>query len=1011
MIDPDRRCLVLLAVLGLATCAAAQSSLLADIRPGALDRSPDSDPSGFVQVGTRTFFTATDPRHGRELWAMEAQAVAPRIVFEFRSGPEDGLQRSVRLFPVAGGVVFQPVPVAWWFSDGTPTGTFPVLEGISGPQGGVSVGPRSDGQRLWFVGYSLARGNELYVTDGTLAGTRLVSDLQPGGASGFAGLSMLVPDGRGGCWFSANDGVSGQELWFTDGTRGGSRQVVDLASGPVGSAALPVGMLGSELVFSVHVQGVVSPAMLGLWITDGTAANTRRISAVTAPFGRMVESGGKLYFAGFEPLTGTEPWVTDGTPAGTFLLVDAEPGRDTSYPDDFTAVGGQVWLVARTSGFGRELWTTDGTQAGTFMAADLVVGEDGVTGGVHRAGTALVFASLDPTDFSMDILSFDTVSRTATRLVDLPSAGLQALPLQFAVVVGAEVWFPNGDATHGRELWRTDGSVAGTRLLVDLAVTSPGSNPQPMLVDSGLRAWFLADDGVHGREPWITDGTPAGTRLWADLVPGPAGSDPATLVDGDRIYWVIPGELFSTDLLGGDRQTLSRAGPFGRELGRVGDRLFFSKPGEVWALDLASRATTRVASFSDPEFVVQPWGFVTTETDLYFLAADAASGRSGLWITDGTSSGTLLALPVWRGSLEDRESLAMAAVGPQRLLVLAAPEFLGRSELVALDRAAPTRLLQFASLPGRVEFEVSGDRAWFGASEPGWPSQLWVSDGTRSGTSRITDIPRTGFPPAGIDEITRAGDLLFFTTSDPTHGEELWVTDGSSAGTRLCRDIGPGLTSGAPRGVRALGEASAVAFAASDPHGTELWVSDGTLQGTRRLVDVDPAGGASGAVSTAGVVGSSLVFHGEDMLAGREPRWVGLPAAGGFVGRNYGAGCAGAGGAPPPRLGVVGDPVVGAAAFALDLRGAPSRAASALLVTASPAPARVGACHLWALGAAINVPRFTSGAGTARVALPIPVDSALAGLLLHAQWLGAEPGGSLLGAASATDALLLVVGV
>ena len=38
---------------------------------------------------------------------------------------------------------------------------------------------------------------------------------------------------------------------------------------------------------------------------------------------------------------------------------------------------------------------------------------------------------------------------------------------------------------------------------------------------------FAADDGVHGRELWRTDGTAAGTAMVADLAPGPTGSDAA----------------------------------------------------------------------------------------------------------------------------------------------------------------------------------------------------------------------------------------------------------------------------------------------------------------------------------------------------------------------------------------------------------------------------------------------------------------------------------------------------
>ena len=78
MIDPLRRCLLLLVVLGAASCVFAQGALLADVRAGAVDPSPHSDPTGFVQNGSLVFFTASDAVHGRELWVVDTAAATPR---------------------------------------------------------------------------------------------------------------------------------------------------------------------------------------------------------------------------------------------------------------------------------------------------------------------------------------------------------------------------------------------------------------------------------------------------------------------------------------------------------------------------------------------------------------------------------------------------------------------------------------------------------------------------------------------------------------------------------------------------------------------------------------------------------------------------------------------------------------------------------------------------------------------------------------------------------------------
>jgi ELWxxDGT repeat protein len=82
---------------------------------------------------------------------------------------------------------------------------------------------------------------------------------------------------------------------------------------------------------------------------------------------------------------------------------------------------------------------------------------------------------------------------------------------------------------HGRELWRSDGTEAGTLLLEDLEPGLGGSSPEG-LVGHGTRLFFSADTTGRGREPWTHDGSIGGATPLDEIAPGPASSSPGLFV-------------------------------------------------------------------------------------------------------------------------------------------------------------------------------------------------------------------------------------------------------------------------------------------------------------------------------------------------------------------------------------------------------------------------------------------------------------------------------------------------
>jgi ELWxxDGT repeat protein len=105
------------------------------------------------------------------------------------------------------------------------------------------------------------------------------------------------------------------------------------------------------------------------------------------------------------------------------------------------------------------------------------------------------------------------------------------------VVLNNTLYFAADDGVHGSELYKSDGTAAGTVLVKDINPGSGSSSPDN-LTAVGNTLYFSADDGVHGRELWKSAGTAAGTVLVKDINPGSASSSPNNLIAmNNKLYF------------------------------------------------------------------------------------------------------------------------------------------------------------------------------------------------------------------------------------------------------------------------------------------------------------------------------------------------------------------------------------------------------------------------------------------------------------------------------------------
>ncbi|WP_334065009.1 cadherin domain-containing protein [Limimaricola cinnabarinus] len=376
-----------------------------------------------------------------------------------------------------------------WVTDGTEVGTRRVDDIVFGPGSSNPDNFVAAGNRMFFMTQETpgSKDKKLYVTDGTEPGTEFVKDIvyDPNAEDNNA----IAFDGK--LLFEGSDGQGGNKLWVTDGTELNTRLLEEFGDDVF---LYPGAQIGEKMVFTAITDAIGDE----LWITDGSAAGTILLKDIyegvdpnnpnnpnSSVPDYLTLLNGRVYFAA-QDSRGDELWSTDGTREGTQIVKNINPATVSSVPTDLTVIGNNLIFAAYDNITGDEPWVSDGTPSGTRMLADLF------------PGTALPNTpnSSSPRDF--------TPFSDGTRAV-------------FAATDG-----------NGEELWVTDGTQANTFMLKDIWEEAQGSNINDLTAVGDL-VYFTADgfeDGkATGNELWVTDGTKTGTKLVEELVEGAGSSE------------------------------------------------------------------------------------------------------------------------------------------------------------------------------------------------------------------------------------------------------------------------------------------------------------------------------------------------------------------------------------------------------------------------------------------------------------------------------------------------------
>ncbi len=447
------------------------------------------------------------------------------------------------------------------------------LAGVAGEEAfalfdeeGVSSDPRgftAAGKSAYFLADDPEAGERarLWGSDGTPAGTAAFSDVEESSRLMGVGDKVLVFEEQRVLAFDEDGGMD--VLLRADDS--GVRFLTD-----------PVLPLGGDVLF---LETRSLPSFVNLWRTDGTAAGTTMVWPRIYDFGFFGSPGaydGAVRGSEAFLLVVDTIWRTDGTRDGTVLVADLAEACPECFLDNLAVTDDRIFFTSREpyDDAVRRLWRVD---ASTGEAAAIFE-----TRGVDVGGF---------------------FGPAAPALRDLTAAGDRLFFVLTDPSVGAVPVLPAPQVAEGAELWTSDGTAEGTRLVRDIWPGRSSSNPR-WLTDFDGRLVFTADDGESGRELWTSDGTAEGTVLFHDVYPGPSPAQPHGLrvVDGVLLFAADGGsggtELWASDASGADVRQVQdlNPGPLGsdpRGFTAAGECVYFNagrrETGfELWALHVSA---------------------------------------------------------------------------------------------------------------------------------------------------------------------------------------------------------------------------------------------------------------------------------------------------------------------------------------------------------------------------------------------------------------------------------------
>jgi ELWxxDGT repeat protein len=778
-----------------------------------------------------------DGIHGEELFYMDSPEDEPLLLKDIYPG---GNSSSPSAFTIAEDKLFfiaqtTVISNALWVTDGTTEGTHTIMDG-----GGFSA-LTAFGKKLIFK-FTYQDEERVYVTDGTSEGTKLLKTFREDGGTypeGFPivnGKVLLRGNDGSGYKYWTSDGTQagtqelagsatmpaipykyysfngyiyfsdGLSVWKSDGTPHGTTPFEPffnhINTGTIfrgdfhfttnGTRDFGFWKLNKAGVLQKLISGnnlkilAQSPDMLllnvddVLWKSNGTLAGTSSIAGISEGgkpfipiFAEYINASNFLIVGRHLSVAGDKAWVTNGTAEGTQIC---EAFKDDSWFLGYQPVRAKNHCFLPSGGVKNSLFGFRGAPNEVFEVPQAPTTTDSYPSSFFRLNDEVLFTTSLSSTYGTRLWITGGGAEN-TRLLDLDQ-NYVSTNFKWPIKYNGQIFFDRSDDEHGTELWKTDGTAAGTGLLKDMIPGKPGSDAGKKFIFKD-KIFFWNRTGVS-YTLWSSDGTAEGTVSTATLRPPINNAD--VYVTEDAFYYV--GEkpatgkpaIFSSDGTTEGSFVLhefEQIDTYGSNIRQAlipmnGDLYFLANDGvsglELWKMNLETKDFSIVKDI----YPGATWSYKNVirviGNKLFFVATDPEHGNE-LWVSDGTEEGTRMVKDINEGTAGT--SFYYDGEYDGKLYI----HTWYNDEVQTWMTDGTEENTSVFNEDGCYDFFTSHGKLFFNTN-----GRLYQSLGTASSTTEI-DLGNRLLIPYSSFSFFEFDDLLLFKGNSADAGLELWAID------------------------------------------------------------------------------------------------------------------------------------------------------------------------------------------------------------------------------------------